>query len=239
MAARLGALLLAAGASGCLRYEFDHEFWLRTDGAGSVRVTGRPALWVAFKGLPDADDEVRLLADARRAFERSGLEVRRSQVTTWSGRRYLSVTAEFKDVNRLSATPAFPDLTLQLQRVADRLNLEGEWRLPTGSAELASRDRDGLAAIRFHLPSKVYAHRNAADGVERGNILTWRTELPAVGSGRALAFGASLGQRSILVSTLWLFAAAIGTAVATLVTVFALVRRRGRASEDQLQQPAR
>ena len=44
-------LLAAAGLRGCVAYEYEHEFWLRVDGSGSVYVTGRPELWAAFKGL--------------------------------------------------------------------------------------------------------------------------------------------------------------------------------------------
>ena len=45
MLARLAAfLLLAAGLRGCVAYEYDHEFWLKVDGSGSVYVTGRPEL---------------------------------------------------------------------------------------------------------------------------------------------------------------------------------------------------
>ena len=48
--------MLAASFRGCLAYEYEHEFWLRIDGSGTVYVTGRPALWAAFKGLGRADD---------------------------------------------------------------------------------------------------------------------------------------------------------------------------------------
>ena len=54
---RLAAcVVLAAGLRACTVYEYEHEFWLRVDGSGSVSVTGRPELWVAFKGLGGADD---------------------------------------------------------------------------------------------------------------------------------------------------------------------------------------
>ena len=62
------AVLLAAGLRGCVAYEYDHEFWLKVDGSGSVYTTGRPELWRAFKGLQtegmddDALRAVRLFA---------------------------------------------------------------------------------------------------------------------------------------------------------------------------------
>jgi len=73
--ARIAALLfLAALLQGCLAYEYEHEFWLRVDGSGTVFVTGRPGLWAAFKGLgrPDALEATVTREAARALFERSG-----------------------------------------------------------------------------------------------------------------------------------------------------------------------
>ena len=51
---RLAAcLFLAAGVHGCVVYEYEHEFWLKVDGSGTVYVTGRPELWAAFKNVGD------------------------------------------------------------------------------------------------------------------------------------------------------------------------------------------
>ncbi len=177
MPSRLAAaLLLAVGLSGCLKYEYEHEFWLRVDGSGAVNVTGRPALWTAFKGLGNPrDPETTATREAARSlFERSGLQVKRVTVTRREGRPYLFVSAEFEDVNRLSGTPAFPDLRIGMRREQDRLIVEGTWARRKDAPEVGARDRDGLMAVRFHLPSKVFGHKNAADGVERGNILGWR-----------------------------------------------------------------
>ncbi len=195
MPSRLAAaLLLALGLSGCLKYEYEHEFWLRVDGSGAVNVTGRPALWTAFKGLGSPrDPESTATRDAARAlFERSGLQVKRVTLTRREGRPYLFVSAEFEDVNRLNGTPAFPDLRIGLRQERDRLVLEGTWARPRDAPDVGARDRDGLMAVRFHLPSKVFGHKNAADGVERGNILGWRQEVAQGLDGRGLDFGAEM-----------------------------------------------
>jgi len=231
MPSRLAAaLLLAVGLSGCLKYEYEHEFWLRVDGSGAVNVTGRPALWTAFKGLGNPrDPESTATRDAARAlFERSGRQVKRVTVTRREGRPYLFVSAEFEDVNRLSGTPAFPDLRIGMRREQDRLIVEGTWARPKDAPEVGARDRDGLMAVRFHLPSKVFGHKNAADGVERGNILGWRQEVAQGLDGRGLDFGAEMDERSILLSTVVLFASAIATAVLLLAGALWAVVRRGR-----------
>ena len=231
MVSRLAAvLLLVVSLRGCLTYELEHEFWLRVDGSGTVNVSGRPGLWSALKGLgsPEDPDGTATREAVRELFERSGLQVERVTLTRRRGQPYLFVSAEFSDVNRISYTPAFPDLRMSLLREGGRLRLEGSWQRPLDAPDIGDRDRDGLMAVRFHLPSKVYSHRNAADGVERGNILAWRQEVSAALAGGRLEFGALMDERSILFSTVRLFAGAVALAAVLLVVALWAAIRRGR-----------
>jgi hypothetical protein len=228
MAARLALVLfLAAGLGSCVRYEYEHELWLEVDGSGRLNVTGRPDLWAAFKGLPAGADEDALQQRARETFERSGLRVRRVDVTHRRGRAYLFVAASFDDVNKLGGSPAFPDLRLALRIEGDRLRLEGSWQRPPAWAAAAA-EPDGLMAVRFHLPSKIYEHQNAAGGVERGNILSWRQDAAAALRGTSLTFGAIMDRRSIFYSTVGLFAAAVAIALGLLAAMIYVVRRKGQ-----------
>jgi hypothetical protein len=223
------ALLLVTALRGCLTYEYEHEVWLQVDGSGVVHVTGRPRLWTAFKSLPlDESDPEAMKKAARKLFEESGLDVRRVTVTKRRGQRYLFVSAEFEDVNRISYTRAFPDLRVGLRREDGRLMLDGSWQRPIEALPGGEKDREGLMAVRFHLPSKVYSHRRAADGVERGNILGWRQETAAALDGGRLEFGASMDERSILSSTVMLFAGAVVLAVVLLSIALWAVVRQGR-----------
>jgi hypothetical protein len=223
-------LLLVGGFRGCLTYEYEQEFWLKVDGSGTVYVTGRPDLWAAFKGLaPSPDPEGKATREAARAlFERAGLRVNRALLTHRGGRAYVFVSADFDDVNRLAGSPAFPDLTLSLRHQGKRLRLEGHWQRPAEAAEVRG-SHEGLMSVRFHLPSKIYEHENAADGVERGNIVGWRQGLPAALAGGRLEFAALMDERSILFSTVILFASTVVAAFAILALAFTLVARKGRA----------
>jgi hypothetical protein len=152
-------------------------------------------------------------------------------LTHRQGRPYLFVSADFADVNRLSGTPAFPDLAVSLRPEGDNLRLDGRWARPPGLPEPGIEQRDGLMAVRFHLPSKVYSHRNAFAGVERGNIVGWRETVTEGLAGRPLDLGAVIDRRSILMSTVGLFAAAIAVAVVLLGGALYWVVRAGRHKE--------
>jgi hypothetical protein len=218
-------LLAVAPLRGCVAYEFEEEFWLQVDGSGSVNVTATPELWHAFKGVTLGEDPRQ---SVRRLFEASGLSVRRVTITSREGRPYLFVAADFRDVNALPGTPAFPDLKLSYREVGQGLELDGTWTPKPPEATHGSPRRDGLLAVRFHLPSKIYSHRNAYAGVERGNIVGWREDVSSGLEGRPLSFGALLDRRSILWSTVSLFFAAIGAAGLILGGTVYLVARKGR-----------
>ncbi len=223
------AALLVAALRGCTTYEYEHEIWLRVDGSGSIEVTGQPRLWTAFKSLPlDEKDPEGMKAAARALFERSGLTVRRVTVVRRRGHVYLYVSAEFKDVNRISYTPAFPDLRIGLRRDRGRLLMDGSWQRPLEALPSGGATREGMMAVRFHMPSKVYGHRNAAEGLERGNILGWRQEVGQALDGGRLELGADSDERSILFSTVMLFAGAVVLAVVLLAFALWAVARRGR-----------
>ena len=231
MAARLAlALFLVAGLHSCVRYEYEHEFWLDVDGSGRVNVTGRPDLWAAFKGLAVDGDESTLRRRAREIFERSGLRVRRVDVTHRGGRAYLFVGAAFDDVNRIGGSPAFPDLRIALRPEDGGLRLRGTWQRPATPVADTRAQADGLVAVRFHLPSKVYQHENAASGVERGNIVGWREDVAAALRGEKLAFGAVMDRRSIFYSTVGLFAGAVALALGLLAVMVYIVRKKGQRS---------
>lgn len=226
-------LLVSAISMGCLRYEYEHEFWLKVNGSGLVHVTGQPWLWNAFKGVGSSSDpDGTVTTEAvRELFTRAGLRVRRVTLTYREGRPYVFVAADFDDISRLSGSPAFPDLDVHLTSDGPRLRLEGTWQRPGDRPAPSQRDPSGLMAVRFHLPSKVYTHDNATSGVERGNIVSWRQDVVAALRGQALHFGVWMDGRSILWSTVSLFGIAILGALLTLGGLLYLLSRKGRKAK--------
>lgn len=227
----LSILVLAASLQGCVAYEFEHEFWLKTDGSGSFVITAPPWIWNAVKNVGDAGKLDATVNEETVAALFRSIPVRNARVrkVTRDGRPYITVSADFDDVNALSGTAAFADLDVALRREGERLRLAGAWRRPLASGA-AKGDDAGLMAVRFHLPSEIYEHRNAFEGVERGNILSWRQDLRQGLTGAPLEFGATMGSTSVLSATLGLFGLAILTGLAVIGAALFVFTRRGRAA---------
>jgi hypothetical protein len=231
----IATLLLLASFEGCVRYEYEHEIWLAVDGSGTVHVTGRPVLWAAFKGVGQIADPDQTISreQVRQLFERSGLEVRRVTRVRRAGKSYLFISADFKDVNALNGTPAFPDLRIRLQREGTNLVLSGRWEPRDKPPSVGEDARQGLMAIRFHLPSRIHSHKNAFGGVQRGNIVGWRQDVEKGLAGTPLEFGAVMDQRSILHATVLLFVKAIVIALSLVGIGLYLAYRKGRRELDR------
>ncbi|MEO8499513.1 MAG: hypothetical protein ABI565_01260 [Vicinamibacteria bacterium] len=93
----------------------------------------------------------------------------------------------------------------------------------------------GLMAVRFHFPSEIFEHKKAFDGVERGNILSWREDLRPGIAGTPLEFGDTMGAKSVLRATLGLFALAILIGLGMIGGVLFYFTRRGRAPAPALE----
>ena len=221
--------LLAVSLRGCVTYEFEHEFWLKTDGSGSFVVTAPPWVWNAVKNVGQATNLDATVNEETvgALFQNPAFLRPRVKRVTRAGRPYITVAADFLDVNALIGTKAFPDLALALRPEGGRLRLFGVWRRPALSGT-AQGDDNGLMAVRFHLPSEIFSHRNASMGIERGNILSWRQDLSAGIAGSPIDLGAVVGTRSVLSATLGIFGMAVLSGVSLMAVVLYLFARRGR-----------
>ena len=222
-------LVISAMLSGCVAYEFEHEFWLKTDGSGSFVVTAPPWVWNAVKNVGDARNVETTVNEQTvgALFEDPAIQSPRVRKVTRGGRIFITVDADFTHINNLVGTRAFPDLVVALRAEGQRLRLFGVWRRPPSSGT-AQGDETGLMAVRFHLPSEIFDHRNASGGVERGNILSWTQPMSVALSGVPIDFAATLGATSVLRATLGLFALALVTGLGLIAGLFYFFTRRGR-----------
>jgi hypothetical protein len=234
----LSILVLAASLRGCVTYEFEHEFWLATNGSGSFVVTAPPWVWNAVKNVGEAKNVDGTVNEqsVSALFQNPAILNLRVRKVTRSGRPYITVAADFTDVNALVGTRAFPDLVVSLRPEGGRLRLFGVWRRPPSSGT-AQGDENGLMAVRFHLPSEIFDHRNATSGVERGNILSWSQDLRGGIAGAPIDFGATLGTRSVLSATLALFGFAIITGLSLMAAVLYFFTRRGKKRRGKHRKP--
>lgn len=225
----LSILVLAASLRGCVAYEFEHEFWLKTDGSGSFVITAPPWVWNAAKNVGDPKNLDASVNEQTVAalFQSPAISNLRVRKVTRGGRAYITAAADFTDLNALPGTKAFPDLEIAMRAEGERLRLRGVWRRPA-SAGSAQGDDDGLMAVRFHLPSEIFDHQNAFEGVERGNILSWRQDLRRGLGGSPIDFGATMGSTSVLSTTLGLFGLAILTGLGVMGAILYVFARRGR-----------
>jgi hypothetical protein len=234
----LSILVLAASIRGCVTYEFEHEFWLNTDGSGSFVVTAPPWVWNAVKNVGEARNLDATVTPQSVAviFNDPAILNARVKKVTRKGQPYITVAADFADINTLVGTRAFPDLVVALRKEGEHLRLFGVWRRPPASGT-GQGDESGLMAVRFHLPSEIFDHRNASAGVERGNILSWRQDLRGGIAGAPIDFGATLGTRSVLSATLGLFALAILSGFGIIAAVLYFFARRGRKRRGKPRKP--
>ena len=110
-----------------MAYEFEHEFWLNTDGSGSFVVTAPPRVWNAAKNVGDPKNPDGTVNEQTIAalFHDPAIHNARVRKVTRDGRPYITVAADFTDINSLAGTKAFPDLEIGLRREGERLRLEG------------------------------------------------------------------------------------------------------------------
>ncbi len=230
--------VLAASLGGCATYEFEHEFWVKVDGSGSFAVTAPPWVWNAVKNVGDPRNlETTVNEQTITAlFQDPAIQSLRVRTSTRSGRTHITATADFFDINRLLGTRAFPDLVVSLRPEGQRLRLFGVWRRPPASGN-AQGDASGLMAVRFHLPSEIFEHRNATAGVERGNILSWTQPLSLGLSGVPIDFAATLGTTSVLRATLGLFLLALITALGLIAALLYFFFRKGRGRHGRRKKP--
>lgn len=234
----LSVLVLAVSLSGCAAHEFEQEFWLRTDGSGSFSLTAPLWVWNAVKNVGDARNlETTVNVESVGAlFKDPAILDPHVKAVTRGGDACITVTADFQDINALVGTRGFPDLVVAMRPEGRRLRMFGVWRRPQFAGNAQGNDT-GLMAVRFHIPSEIFEHRNATLGVERGNVLSWQQTLSSGLAGAPLDFGATIGTRSVLRATPAVLGLMTFGGVGAIALVLSYFLRRGRRRRRRTQGP--
>ena len=220
------------------QYEYEEQLYLSVDGSATVVIDSSIAALVTLRGLPlDPSIRTGVDRDALRAlFESVGCaEVDVGQSWTRQGRRFIQVHVTVSDVGELEKCGPLSWSRYRFDRVGDTIEFVQELgAAASGDAGSVNWDGSELVGFKLHAPSRVSFHnvRRLEDGEPgepgRGNILTWEQRLADRRAGQPLRMEVRMGAESILFRTLWLFAAALGSAVAVLAGAIWLTVRWAR-----------
>lgn len=214
-------LFLAAGLSACAAYEYEEDVFLQVDGSGTLRVSGSAAMLGALFELEESTT-----SDLASYFDRGGFALDTVRETERDGRRFLHVSGRFADWNELCRHPAFRPRRCRLVRGGDELTLELEVPAARGGAP-PGVEPDAVVAFRFHLPSTVRFH-NAPEPIQRGNILEWERSVSDYFGDEPVAVQIRFDRESVLATTFWILALALGTVVVGVAAAVGLMVRKGR-----------
>jgi len=223
------------GGGGMFRqqYEYEEEIYLALDGTATVNVNASVAALDALRGATfSVNPRARLDRGLVRSFFTGpGTRVTRVSLSRRNGRRFVHVGVDVDDIRRLSQVAPFAWSRYQLDRDGEVVAFRQVVSAPAQNA-VPDFEWTGseLVAFRVHIPSRIPSH-NSPTGIQRGNILAWEQPLRDRLNGVPLDLQVQMEPRSILYSTLLLFAGTVVAAAATFGVVIWWVARRGREAE--------
>jgi hypothetical protein len=212
------------------QYEYDETVDLSLDGSATVYVNGSIRALVALHGVDlDADPLARFnRAAIRPLYTAPGVTVRQLTTSRRNGRRFVHITLDVDDVQKLSAVGPLSWSRYRLDRV------NGEYVFTQTIQGSAQRRVPGvgwtgreLVAFRLHLPSRVLS---STDNLKRGNIVVWEQPFAERLAGTPTRFETRMETQSILFHTLLLFSLTFLAAVGTLAVIVGVAMRQGRVA---------
>jgi hypothetical protein len=225
---------VGCGGTGLFRqYEYEEEVYLSLDGSATVYVNSSLAALNALRGTSfDTSPAARFDRDAvARFFSSDNTRVGRVSQSRRNNRRFAHVRLDVSDIRRLGEAAPFAWSRYQFMRDGDLFKYLQVVGQSAGKAvgDVGWNGRE-LVAFRLHLPSKIRYHNTGEVG--RGNILVW--EQPLADRVRGLPLGrdglgldARMDARSILYTTLQLFAVTFLVVAVTFGVILWWVMRRG------------
>jgi hypothetical protein len=237
--ALIGLLALPAGCTNPFgrQYEYEEQIFPAVDGSVEVIVNASVAALAALRGISIGPVGARPDRDATRdVITKAGCPVTYvGRPWTRSGRHFVQIRLATPRIASLSSCPLLSWSTYALEPFDDGLRYHQTVGAPAGTPP-AGIEWSGqeLVAFRVYAPSRVRWHNikkleDGSDGaMERGNIGSWEQTLADRRAGKPIDVDVRMDAESILRRTLWLFAGSLVAAIATMVGVVWLVKRRGR-----------
>ena len=225
----------ACGGGGLFRqqYEYEEELYLQLDGSAIAYVNASIPALVALRGAdlninPRSRPEREKL---RALFSAPGARVTTPTFSRRHGRRFVHVRVDVGDIRQLPKIAPFAWSTYRFERQGDVFAYRQVVGKPSGTAigDVGWKG-DEMVSFKMHLPSEI-PFNNSPKPVQRGNILQWEQPLTDRIAGVPLEIEAHLEPKSILYSTLILFAGTVIAAALTFAVAIWLVVRKGRREE--------
>jgi hypothetical protein len=244
-AAALATLVVVAAAAGCSsgffgkKYEYEEDVTLALDGSATIVINASIPALVALRGIDHGvDRSVRVDRNRiRAAYESPVTRVTRvSRPWNRAGRRFIQIRVETDDIRKLSSVAPFSWSKYELTPGQDQTVFHqtvGPSAFKPGTLPNVGWQGSEIVAFRLHLPSQIRHHNSRSLEkdepleIQRGNILGWEQHLADRLDGRPIAIHVEMDSRSILYTTLWLFAGSFAAAVALIALLLWLTVRRG------------
>jgi len=160
-------------------------------------------------------------AAVREYFTTPVTRVTRVTTSRRNNRRFVHVRLDIDDIRRLGQAPPFAWSSYQFSNAGEivtyRQTVGAAAGKPMGEGRWSGQE---IVAFRLHIPSRIVFHNAGPGNPRRGNILAWEQPLTERLRSTRLTFDARMEPRSILYSTLLLFA---GTFAAVAVLFGALI----------------
>ena len=225
----------ACGGSGLFgqQYEYEEELYVQLDGSAIAYVNASVPALVALRGADlNVDPRSRPEREKLRAlFSAPGARVTTPTFSRRDGRRFVHVRVDVADLRHLPRIAPFAWSTYRFERQGDVFAYRQVVGKASGTIVSGTGWKgDEMVSFKMHLPSEI-PFNNSPKPVQRGNILQWEQPLADRLAGVPLEIEAQLEPKSILYSTLLLFAGTVVAAALTFAIAIWWVVRKGRKDE--------
>jgi hypothetical protein len=207
--------------------------YLSLDGSATVYVNSSIAALNALRGTsfdPRATARVDR-GSVQRYFTTPATRVGRVTTSRRGGRQYVHVRLQTDDVAALHGAPPFAWSSYSLTRQGETVVFKQAIASGTTSKETETKSGwsgDELVAFRVHVPSVVEYHNAGAENLHRGNIVVYEQSLKDRLMGQPLEIEVQMQSRSILYTTLTLFASMFAAVAGLFGLVIWRVVRAGQ-----------